>query len=186
MSATKHILAISGSLRAASANTTLLKSLTSMMPQGVQYTVYEGLDRLPHFNPDITDEKLLQTVNDFRAQLRAADGVIFCTPEYAFGVPGVLKNALDWLVSSGEFTDKPTATISASPLVTGADKAHASLLQTIKVMGAKVPNGGSLTIPAILKKLDDHGMVSDEATKEDLQDLIDALVATMNEPVPEV
>lgn len=179
----KNLLAISGSIRAHSANTSVLKSLQAFAPEDVYIHLYEGIDRFPHFNPDITDTVALKQVNEFRDQLRKADGVIICTPEYAFGLPGVLKNALDWLVSSGEFTDKPTATISASPLVTGADKAHAQLIQTLKVMGAKIPAGASLTIPAILKKIDDQGRVNDQSTIDDLSDLINTLIHQINQPV---
>lgn len=179
----KNLLAISGSIRAQSANTSVLKSLQAFAPDDVYVHLYEGIDEFPHFNPDITDERLLKPVQEFRDQLRKADGIIICTPEYAFGLPGVLKNALDWLVSSGEFTDKPTATISASPLVTGADKAHAQLTQTLKVMGAKIPAGASLTIPTILKKLDDQGRVNDQSTIDDLTDLIDNLIEQINQPV---
>jgi len=90
--------------------------------------IYGGLDDLPHFSPDRDGDDPPRSVGRLRELLRTADGVLIGTPEYAFGVPGALKNALDWTVSSGEFDGKPVAAISASPLYTGGAKAHASLL----------------------------------------------------------
>ena len=113
-----NILAISGSLKSTSVNTSILRAISKIAPQKVIINVFDGLDKLPHFNPESAND--IETVNDFRQQLRVADGVIFSTPEYAFGVPGVLKNALDWVVSSGELNEKPVVAISASPLYSGA------------------------------------------------------------------
>ena len=99
-----NILAISGSLRADSSATAVMKEVTSMMPEGVHVTVYEGLGNLPHFNDSLT---VPAQVHQFRKMVAEADGVLICTPEYAFGIPGSLKNALDWTVGTGEFVEKP-------------------------------------------------------------------------------
>lgn len=106
-----NIIAISGSLRSASSNTALLRAAADLAPENVKITIYEGLDKLPYFSPELDGEGAIPppTVAALRQQIKTADAVLFCTPEYAFGMPGVLKNALDWLVSSGEFVDKPTA-----------------------------------------------------------------------------
>src|SRR5438105_3467377 len=114
-----RILTISGSLRSASSNTTLLRAAAALAPEGVEIILYDGLGDLPHFNPDL-EEANLPSVMDFRARLRAADGVLISSPEYAHGVPGVMKNALDWVVGSGEFVDKPVALLNASPRSTYA------------------------------------------------------------------
>lgn len=171
------ILAISGSLRSISSNTTILKYLQRITPEDIGFEIYDELGALPHFNPDIDNEKSPEVVTRFRAKLKEASGVIICTPEYAFGVPGVLKNGLDWIVSSGEFTDKPTATISASPLATGGDKAHASLLVTIKVMGAKVVENGSVTVPIVLKKFDAEGNMIDDKTAKEFEVMMNSLIS---------
>lgn len=171
------ILAISGSLRSTSSNTTILKYLQKIAPSDVEFEIYDELGALPHFNPDIDNEKSPEVVTRFRAKLKEANGVIICTPEYAFGVPGVLKNGLDWIVSSGEFTDKPTATISASPLATGGDKAHASLLVTIKVMGAKIVESGSVTVPIVLKKFDAEGNMIDDKTAKEFEVMMNSLIS---------
>jgi len=171
------ILAISGSLRNTSSNTTILKYLQKITPADIVFEIYDELGALPHFNPDIDNEKSPEVVTRFRSKLKEASGVIICTPEYAFGVPGVLKNGLDWIVSSGEFTDKPTATISASPLATGGDKAHASLLVTIKVMGAKVVENGSVTVPIVLKKFDTEGNMIDDKIAKEFEVLMNSLIS---------
>lgn len=172
------ILAISGSLRANSSNTAILRAVIELAPDGVSISMYEGIGNLPHFNPEI-DNSELAAVNDWRRQLQDVDGVIFCTPEYAHGVPGVLKNALDWIVSSGEFMNKPTAVISASPSMDGGDKANRSLVQTLRVMMAAIDEGALLCIPGVSAKLNDNGEVSDPATTKALQSLVGSLTSAI-------
>jgi NAD(P)H-dependent FMN reductase len=141
-------------------------------------SIYDGLGNLPHFNPEI-DNHELASVHDWRTQLRQSDGVIFCTPEYAHGVPGVLKNALDWIVSSGEFMNKPTTVISASPSIDGGNKANLSLVQTLKVMMAEIPEGATLCIAAVSAKLNDRGEIIDSETAQALQSLLSTLASTI-------
>ncbi len=174
-----RILAISGSLRASSTNTLLVRALMRLAPANMEITLYEGLADLPHFTPDLDGDDPPASVYSLRQLLQVADGVLICTPEYAFGVPGTLKNALDWTVSSGEFWGKPVAAISASPLFTGADKAHASLLLTLTALGANVPEGGKLMVPTVNKKLNANGDVVDHKTTQALTAVLDALVQTI-------
>ena len=173
-----HILAISGSLRHTSTNTNILKACAKLAPPGVEIKLYDGLDKLPYFSPELDTETSIPApaVKDLREQLKHADAVIFCTPEYAFGVPGVLKNALDWIVSSGEFYDKKTAVISASPLATGGDKANASLVQTLTVMSAKIPEENKVLIPIVRTKIDDQGNITDTGLITILQKVINSLI----------
>ena len=89
-----HILAISGSLRAASANTSLLRAAVELVPAGVIVSLYDGLDNLPYFSPERDVENAPNSVSKLRSQLRDADAVLICTPEYAHGIPGVLKTCL--------------------------------------------------------------------------------------------
>lgn len=170
-----HILAISGSLRASSTNTALVRATAALAPEGMEITIYDGMGDLPHFSPDLDDDNSPVTVVNLRRQLRAADGVFICTPEYAFGMPGSLKNALDWTVSTGDFDRKPVAAISASPLFTGGEKAHASLLLTLKALNANVVEGGTLTIPSVRKKLNTHGELTDTETTQALRSVLVAL-----------
>jgi chromate reductase, NAD(P)H dehydrogenase (quinone) len=173
-----HILAISGSLRASSTNALLVRFLARLAPENMKIVFYEGLADLPHFTPDLDDDDPPASVRSLREQIQGVDGVIICTPEYAFGVPGTLKNALDWTVSSGDFWGKPVAAMSASPLASGGDKAHASLLLTLTALGANVPAGGKLIIPMIKKKLNANGDVVDAETLQALKSVLDALAQT--------
>jgi chromate reductase, NAD(P)H dehydrogenase (quinone) len=174
------ILAISGSLRANSSNTSLLRAIVRLSLDRVEMSIYPGIGDLPHFNPDLDDDRDLLTVENWRTQLRSADGILFCTPEYAHGIPGVLKNALDWIVSSGELMHKPTAVISASPAPDGGEKANASLVQTLRVMMANIPAEAILCIPAVSAKLTDRREIIDPQTANSLQSLLATLVATID------
>lgn len=169
-----NILAISGSLKSTSANTNILRAISKIAPKNVLIHIFDGLDKLPHFNPELAND--IEAVNSFRQQLRESDGVIFSTPEYAFGVPGVLKNALDWVVSSGELNKNPVATISASPLYSGGDKALASLLLTLTALGANMDADSSLSISTIKSKMNDSGEITSEETITELKLLLDGLL----------
>src|SRR5689334_21091239 len=108
-----RVLAISGSLRRASSNSALVTASVHVAPDDVHFSLFHGLAELPPFNPDYDSEDTPETVTCFRAELRTCDAVLISSPEYAHGIPGVLKNALDWLVGSGELVDKPIALINA-------------------------------------------------------------------------
>jgi len=138
------ILAISGSLRAASTNTALVHAIAALAPDRVDVDIYDGLADLPPFNPDLADTDTPPAVAAFRRRLNAADAVLISSPEYAHGVPGVLKNALDWLVGSGELVDKPIALVNASPRATYA---YASLAETLTVMSGRLIADASIVVP---------------------------------------
>jgi NAD(P)H-dependent FMN reductase len=129
----------------------------------VAVEVYDGLGDLPHFNPDVDAAGAPPVVLDFRERLRAADAVLISSPEYAHGVPGVLKDALDWLVGSGEFVGKLVALVDAAPR---AAWAHASLTETLTVMMARLVPEASPAITLTGKKLDDAGMAADPEIRE--------------------
>ncbi len=151
-----RLLAISGSLRAVSSNTALLRAAARLAPPKVEIALYQGLGELPHFNPDLEGREP-PAVIDFLARVRAADGLLISSPEYAHGVPGAMKNALDWLVSDEHFMGKPVALFNASPLATYA---QASLLETITVMSARVVAEAFIAVPVSGKKLDEDGIAT--------------------------
>jgi len=153
-----QILAISGSLRAASTNTTLLKAAAALAPADVALNLYDGLGDLPPYNPDLDKDPPHVAVAEFRFQLRKSAGVIFSSPEYAHGVPGVLKNALDWVVASGELYKKPVALFSASP---PAGFAQASLVETLTVMSARVVPEACVVVPLLGKNLQECDIVAE-------------------------
>lgn len=177
---TINIVTISGSLRPQSSNSAILKAITQFAPGNIHFINYTGLADLPHFNPDIDVEPMPPAVTAFRQLLNKADGVIICTPEYAFGPPGSLKNALDWTVSSGEFTKKPVALISASPLYGGGDKAHASLMLTLKALDTIVAEKCKLSIPAVYKKFNEQGELTDEEIATALKNALDGLLESIS------
>lgn len=92
----------------------MIKAIAHLTSETFDEKIFEGLFNLPHFNPDLDNENVFELVKDFRRQLREADGVLICTLEYAIGVPGTLKNAIDWTVSKMGFSKKPVALITAS------------------------------------------------------------------------
>ena len=141
-----HVLAISGSLRARSSNTELLTAAAMLAAPSVRVTSYDGLGGLPHFNPDLDDEGAVPppAVRDLRAQVAGADAIVISSPEYAHGVPGALKNALDWLVSGSEIPGKPIGLLNASARSTHA---HAALAETLRTMSTVLVPGACLTIP---------------------------------------
>ena len=154
------ILAISGSLRAASSNSTLLRSLPRVAPPGCEFTFRGPLDALPYFNPDLEEADLPAPVARWRGEIRDHAALVICSPEYAHGVPGVLKNALDWLVGGTEITGKPIAVIQTSLPSTVA---HASLVETLTVMGGRVVPGASVGVVLRGRKLDEGGIAADPA-----------------------
>ena len=167
------ILAISGSLRANSSNNAVINAVAAMAPPGVQFTIYRDLAQIPAFDDSL---EAPPPVVGFRRQLQTADGIFICTPEYAFGVSGVLKNALDWTVSSGELVNKPLALVTAA---TGGEKAHAALLLTFTALSSAIPEGGELVISYVRTKLAPHGGISDPTTAQQLQEVLNALVKSI-------
>ena len=113
-----RMLAMSGSLRHVSSNTALLRTAVQLAPVGVELSVYAELGIIPPFNPDLDTDAPPAAVSRFRAALQASDALLISSPEYAHGVSGVLKNALDWVVGSGELVDKPVALLNASSRAT--------------------------------------------------------------------
>ncbi len=169
-----RILAVSGSLRAGSSNLALLRAAAAVAPEGMELVFYEGVGALPHFNPDLDGEGAIPppAVKHLRRVFGEADAVVISSPEYAHGLPGSLKNALDWIVSSGELTDKHVVLLNAS--AAGGQRAQASLAQTLRVMGARVLENASLIEPFVRKKLSPGDIVEAEVAQK-LRASLDAL-----------
>jgi chromate reductase len=164
------ILGISGSLRTSSSNNVIMKVVAGMMPGNVDFKIYQGLGSLPHFDDSAV---IPVAVQDFHALLRESDAVFICTPEYAFGVPGSLKNALDWTVGTGDFVNKPVALVTASSV---GDKGHASLLNTLTAISADIVKGGTLLVSFVRSKLNNKGEISDAPTYNAIKEVVDTLV----------
>jgi NAD(P)H-dependent FMN reductase len=167
-----RILAISGSLRRLSSNSALVGALAHLAPDTVEVSVYRELEELPPFNPDLDGDNAPAAVTRFRARLQACDAVLISSPEYAHGVPGVLKNALDWVVASGELIDKPVALINTSARATHA---WASLANTLSVMSARVVRDASITVSLDGRILDAYAIAADASIATALKSAICAL-----------
>jgi chromate reductase len=131
----KTIMAISGSLRTQSKNSIILQKLKVHYKETLNIEIFEGLSDLPHFNPDIEFQNIA-SVKSFRAKLKAADWVMISTPEYAHGIPGSLKNALDWVVGSGELIDKKVVLLFSSS--SNAQFVQEQLIEVITTMSGSI------------------------------------------------
>jgi chromate reductase len=136
-----NVVAISGSLRRESSNSALLGAVAAAAT-GVEVRLWEELGELPHFRPDIEAD---EHVDSLRRAVARADAVLIATPEYAGGMPGALKNALDWLVGSGELYRKPVVIISAAPSVERGHNARRGVGEVVAMQGGVVLD--SFTVP---------------------------------------
>jgi chromate reductase len=130
-------------------------------PDDVACRLYEGLAGLPHFNPDDDWEPLPPAVAELRAQIDAADAVLFCTPEYAGALPGSFKNLLDWTVGGGEMYGKRVAWINASGLPTGAADAHASLRKVLGYLSTEIVEEACVHVAVARQAVGDDGLIGD-------------------------
>lgn len=168
------IIGISGSLRKHSSNAALLRAAARVAPAGVELALYDGLGGLPHFNPDLDEEGSAppEPVAALRRLLIDADAVLISSPEYAHGVPGAMKNLLDWLVSTGELVGKRVALINASPV--GGSYAQSALLETLRTMNWDVVADACRVEPFVARKI--AGELTDDASLGVLRAALEALV----------
>ncbi|ALL08102.1 hypothetical protein AQ505_23045 [Pedobacter sp. PACM 27299] len=178
-----NILAISGSTRKNSSNGNLIKAIAALTTDIFTIEIFEGIDMLPHFNPDLDYGKVeedLQVAN-FRRKISAADAILICTPEYAVGVPGSLKNAIDWTVSTMNFSKKPVALITAS---TAGSRGHQSLLGTLLIIESSITTDTQVLISSIQTKINSSLEITDRETLNLINKLINSLAAMVNGSVP--
>jgi len=168
------LLTVSGSLRAASSNTAALEALALLAPSGVTVRRYDGLDRLPAFNPDLESGDLPTPVARLRTLIGQADAIVISSPEYARGMAGALKNMLDWLVGALEFPGKPVALITTSQR---AEYAPAQLRLVLTTMSARVVDEASMTLPLLGRTLTAEEIAADGALAGQLRAAIGALIA---------
>lgn len=169
------ILLVSGSLRADSTNTALLRTARAMTPEGVVTLLYEGLGDLPHFNPDddVEGEPLPPAAADLRAILDECDAILFSTPEYAGGLPGSFKNLLDWTVGGGTL-DKPVAWVNASGPTRGTG-AEDALRSVLTYTNADIVTGACTRVPVARSGIDKDGLVADARARSGVVWVLKAL-----------
>ena len=165
------ILAISGSLRKASLNSMLLRAVARVAPSDMDVILYRGLGELPLFNPDIEDP-VPAPVALLREQIVMADAVLLASPEYAHGVSGVMKNALDWMVGNESFVYKPVALLNTSPR---ASHAIAALRETVITMSARVIDAACITLPLLGSGLVEEEIVHDPKLSRVLTEMLQSL-----------
>ena len=152
-----RIVALSGSLRRASYNTAVVTALKQLAPENVDLMIYKGIGELPLFNPDI-EGQAIPALDDLRRILLESDGLLIASPEYAHGISGVLKNALDWLVSGEEFVNKPVVLINTSPRASYAQNA---LREVITTMSGIIIEKACISIQLLGSNLDAAGIVNE-------------------------
>jgi len=140
------LLAIPGSLRAASSNRTLLEAAAALAPPGVTVRLSDHLATLPHFNPDLDGPNRPAEAEAWRAAAGGADGLLISIPEYAHGIPGAFKNGLDWLVSDPALVHKPIAIWNASPR---GEHARAALVEVLRTMSTRIVEAAGVTLPIL-------------------------------------
>lgn len=154
-----RLLAISGSLRRASTNTALLEALAANAPEGISVEIFRGVGDLPIFNPD-DEDNAPAVVRDMLAAVRSSDGLIVSSPEYAHGMPGGLKNALDWMVSHDVAVGKPAMLVHAS-LRSAHSREH--LTEVMRTMSFALHDGDVLEVGLLGKRPDQFAAILDEA-----------------------
>jgi chromate reductase len=169
-----RLLAVSGSLRAHSSNGELLRALARLARPTGEVEIYHGLATLPHFNPDLDQEGMVlpAPVAELRRMIAGADGLVISSPEYAHGVPGSLKNALDWLVSGPEMVHKPIGLLSPSPR---SVHAHASLAETLQTMSTTLVDGACIALPIAGRGMDADDILADEELRAKLDGVLAAM-----------
>jgi chromate reductase len=173
---TARLLLVSGSLRAGSTNTAVLRAAIEVVPAGTAATLYDGVDRLPHFNPDHDTEPLHPAVARLRAAVDRADALLVSTPEYAGALPGSFKNLLDWLVGHIGTAGKAVAWVNTSTSAGGAASAHASLRTVLSWIDADLVDAACAHIPVPRTAIGAGGRITDPAIRAPLTTAVAALV----------
>ena len=172
------VLGISGSLRRDSHNTALLRAAAELLPDGVELELWDGLKAVPPYDEDDDVEPAPEAVAELRDAIAGADAVLFATPEYNHSIPGQLKNALDWAsrpLATNPLRNKPVAVVGASTGAFGAVWSQAELRKVLAAAGARVVEGDA-AVGHAQTKFDEGGRLADEDLREQLAEVVDALL----------
>jgi chromate reductase, NAD(P)H dehydrogenase (quinone) len=164
-----------GSLRSGSSNSALIRTARTLTPAGFTATEYDGMGKLPHFNPDDDQDPLDPTVVELRTRIEEAAAILICTPEYAGALPGSFKNLLDWTVGGMGLSGKPTAWINVSSSNTNAADAHASLRKVLGYTGAAIVEDACAHLPVHPQIIDEQGLIADGEVRERLTKSLNVL-----------
>jgi len=173
-----RVLAISGSLRAASINSAFCRAVARLAPPQLNISVYGGLGDLPLFNPDQESNPPIPVLN-FRRDVQQVDALIIASPEYAHGISGVMKNALDWLVSFEGTIYKPIALINTSPR---ARHAYEALREVLQTMSTNIIAEASVTLPLLGACTTEEAMLASSEVSQRIRDALTALANYLTNP----
>jgi chromate reductase, NAD(P)H dehydrogenase (quinone) len=179
------MLLISGSLRGGSTNSATMRTAAALAPAGVSAEIYDGMGRLPHFNPDDDPADgvgLDAEVAALRAALAAADALLLSTPEYAGAMPGSFKNLLDWTVGGGQTYEMPVAWINVSGVAapSGGADAHDSLRKVLGFTGAQIIEDACVRLPLARGDVGEDGLIAPAAAREAIVAAVAALAAAVD------
>lgn len=181
------VLALSGSLREGSVNTHLVRAAVELAPAGMKIDVYEGLRSIPPFDQDQALSARPAPVNDLMERMRAADGLLVSTPEYNYGPPGVLKNAIDWVSfppPESPLAGKPIGLMGASPTNFGTVRAQLALRQSFLWTDSRVVGKPEVQVFRAQDRFDDEGTLTDPGTRQLVGDLLAALQQLLDATAP--
>lgn len=172
-----QVFAFCGSLRKGSYNRMLLEAAEELAPEGVLFESFD-IGRLPLYNEDVRAKGFPSAVEELREKIRAADALLFATPEYNYSVPGVLKNAIDWASRPPDqpFNSKPAAVMGASPSKLGSARAQYHLRQCFVYLNIFAVNQPEVIVAAANEKFDADGRLTDEPTRKIVAQLMESLV----------
>ena len=180
MSEPVRVLLVSGSTRAGSGNTAALATAAAVAPARVTAVLYDGLTRLPPFNPDEDGDHLPREPARLREEIAAADAVLFCTPEYAGTLPGSFKNLLDWTVGGGQLYGKPVAWINVAAQGRGQG-AQDALVMVLGYVGAVIVEAACRRIPVDRGAVSQDGTISDPRFRAETAQVWDGLLGYLGE-----
>jgi chromate reductase len=183
-----RILGISGSLRAGSYNTALLRVARRLAPEGVELHLYQGLGEIPLYNEDVRARGEPEPVRRLRRAILEADAVLIATPEYNWSVPGVLQNAIDWVsrpAGQSAFRGKPVAVMGASTSIAGTLRAQLQLRQVLRSIDALALPKPEVIVAQASTKFDQDGDLTDETARQLISALLSGLVAWARRLNPE-
>jgi NAD(P)H-dependent FMN reductase len=179
MTAAKKIFVIIGSASKNSSNEKLIENFAVLTKKIFSLEIFDDLKTLPHFDPELSTSNPPAEILQFREHIEKADGIVICTPEYIFSVPGGLKNAIEWCVATTVFSEKPVGIITASA---DGQKGHEELQLIMKTLTAKFTAETTLLIRGIKGKINNQGQITDSKTKEDLVKFIEAFKNLVTNP----
>jgi chromate reductase, NAD(P)H dehydrogenase (quinone) len=163
------VCGIAGSLRKDSYNRALLRAARELAPEGMEIRIFDRMAEIPLFNQDREDQGDPEPVQALKGAIQDAHALLIATPEYNHGVPGVLKNAIDWASRPAKdpvLGGKPTAIFGASPGITGTARAQSQLRQSLVFTGTPVLPQPEILVYRAREKFDDEGRLTDERTRE--------------------